>query len=60
MDSNTLYLNKLLSLNNYMNFNLWFINLCNLFVGLYFIVANYYKRDHYPGCLDVLHSCVLM
>ena len=26
MDFN-LYLNKLLSLNNYMNFNLWFINL---------------------------------
>lgn len=35
-------LNNLMSLNNYINYNIWFINLCNLIVGLYFIVINYH------------------
>lgn len=50
MDNDSFYLNKLVSLNNYLNYNLWFINFCNLFVGLYFIVVNYESHKNYSGC----------
>ena len=53
MDDDTLYLNKLVSLNNYLNYNLWFINFCNLFVGLYFIVVNYESHKNYSGCTEL-------
>lgn len=53
MDDDTLYINKLVSLNNYLNYNLWFINLCNLFVGLYFIVVNYESHKNYFGCTEL-------
>ena len=53
MDDDTLYINKLVSLNNYLNYNLWFINLCNLFVGLYFIVVNYESHKNYSGCTEL-------
>lgn len=53
MEEDLLYLNKLVSLNNYLNYNLWFINFCNLFVGLYFIVVNYEYHKNYSGCAEL-------